>query len=836
MPLHYELHLHPDAAKLVFSAEARIDLRVDAPVTALLLNAKELTFDSVKLDGERKAKITLDDKLELATLRFARGVSPGMHSLLIRYHGAIAKSTLGFFAMDYESPTGRHRTLATNFEPASERKLMPSWDEPGFKATFQVSVDTPAELMAVSNMPIDSVTPIGRGMKRVRFATTPKMSTYLLFLAIGDYQRLAETIDGITVGVLVAKGEEERARYALSQATRLLHYYNDYFGVRYPLPKLDLVAAPGEIEGGSMENWGSIFYSQKHLLFDPKTSTETDRSWVFAVVAHEMAHQWFGDLVTMNWWDNLWLNEGFARWMQTKAAVALHPDWGTDLQDLYITEQGMRADAKPSTHPIEQPVASAAEAEGAFDEITYDKGSAVIGMLEAYVGADVFRDGVRSYMREHAFGNTASSDLWRAIQAAAGKPVEGIAEDFTKKPGLPLLTVDPERRESGGGRAQLSQSRFFEGHGSGEAEPTMTPWRLPLAFKSVGSGTPDTTVLDTLQAPLSFSGTGPLVVNAGRKSYVRVRYAPPLAALLVSHFAEVAPADQIGMLLDAWALGQSQYAPATNLTALIDALPPQADPMVWYRLVRILRSIDFLYSDLPTQAAFREWARSRLVPVAARIGWDGLPGEAPTVGILRMPLLELLGQVGDSGVIAEAQRRAAADPKSLTPEIRQGALEIVARNADEETFKRLLEKLHAAQDPLEKQNLLQAITQVADPALAQQLLAVIVGPDAPAGSMPNLLFEVAEWHPDLTWRFVLSHVDAPGFPMDRSTRMWLIPAIPETSSDLRRVQEIRDYASAHLPAAAARSVESAAAQIELSARVRAQVLPQIDAWLGTAHH
>ena len=836
VPLHYDLQLHPDAAKLLFSAEASIELRVDAAVTAVVLNAKELAFDSAQLDGDRKADITLDAKLEQASLRFAGGVSPGSHKLLIRYHGAISRSTLGFFAMDYESASGPHRTLATNFEPASERALMPSWDEPAFKATFQVTVDAPADLMAVSNMPVESETPVGQGLKRVRFVMTPKMSTYLLFLAIGDYQRIAESIDGITVGVVVAKGDEERGRYALSQATRLMHYYNDYFGVRYLLPKLDLVAAPGEIEGGSMENWGSIFYSQKHLLFDPKTSTEADRREVFAVVAHEMSHQWFGDLVTMSWWDNLWLNEGFARWMETKANDALHPDWEIGLVDLSTTERGMRADSKPSTHPVEQPVASAAEAELAFDEITYDKGSAVIGMLEDYVGADPFRDGVRSYMHEHAFGNTASSDLWQAVQKASGKPVVGIAADFTKRPGLPLLTVEPQRRESSGSPAKLFQSRFFEAHASGDIEQPVIAWRVPLAFNSAGSGTRKTTVLDTKHATVSFSGAGPLVMNAGRKGYVRVRYAPALFDELVSHLGALAPADQTALLLDAWALGQSQYAPVTNLPALIDALPPDADPVVWYRVVRILQSIDLLYSGLPSQAAFREWARSRLVPIAARIGWDGVRGEAPTVDLLRMPLMEMLGRLGDPNVIAEARRRDAADPATQTPEVRRGAREIVARNADAETFKRLLERLHAAQDPLEKQNLLEAITQVADPALALELLGVIVGPDAPAGSMPDLLVDIAQLHPDLTWRFIISHVDAPGFPMDRSTRMVVIPLIPATSWDLRRVQELRDYASVHLPPEAARSVKEAVAQIELNARVRSVELPQIDAWLRAAHH
>ena len=229
---------------------------------------------------------------------------------------------------------------------------MPSWDEPGIKATLRLTVDVPADRMAVANMPVASTETLPDGMKRVHFATTPKMSTYLYFLAIGDFDRISTKSDGTEVGVVVNRGDAEKARVALAEASRLLHYYNDYFGVPFPLPKPDLIVVPGAITGGSMENWGAIFYSQDELLFDPARSTEADRQLVFEVVSHEMAHQWFGDLVTMAWWDDLWLNEGFARWMQTKAADAMHPEWEMGLQALAIAERGKQADAKPSTHPI----------------------------------------------------------------------------------------------------------------------------------------------------------------------------------------------------------------------------------------------------------------------------------------------------------------------------------------------------------------------------------------------------------------------------------------------------------------------------------------------------
>ena len=270
MPVHYDLALVPDAAHLTFRGQVRIAIDVRSSTPAVVLNSDDLVLDKAVLDGKEPGAIAIDTKLQRATFTFAHGVAIGRHTLAIDYHGVIGIATLGFFAMDYATPAGKRRTIATNFEPASERRFMPSWDEPAFKATFSISVDVPADRMAVGNMPIASTESLPNGQKRVHFVTTPKMSTYLLFLGIGDFERIATKVDGTDVGVVVNRGEAERGRYALQEAARLLHYYNDYFGIRYPLPKLDLVVAPGEIEGGSMENWGAIFYSQKHLLFDPE--------------------------------------------------------------------------------------------------------------------------------------------------------------------------------------------------------------------------------------------------------------------------------------------------------------------------------------------------------------------------------------------------------------------------------------------------------------------------------------------------------------------------------------------------------------------------------------
>jgi aminopeptidase N len=833
IPIQYDLALTPDAAHLTFRARVRIAIDVKASTRAIVLNEDDLILDKALLDGKASAAIALDAKLQRATLTFAQSVRKGRHTLAIDYHGAIGVATQGFFAMDYDSPAGKRRTLATNFEPASERRFMPSWDEPAFKATFRISVDVPAGLMAVSNMPIASTGNLPGGEQRVHFATTPKMSTYLLFVGIGDFERIATQADGTEVGVVVNRGDTEKGRYALAEAARLLHYYNDYFGVHYPLPKLDLIVAPGEIAGGSMENWGAIFYGQEDLLFDPKSSTEADRQSVFEVVAHEMAHQWFGDLVTMAWWDNLWLNEGFARWMQTKAADDLHPDWKTGLQALSVAERGKRADAKPSTHPIVQTVLTASQAEQAFDNITYDKGAAVIGMLERYVGPAAFRGGVRRYIQAHAFGNTVDADLWREVEKAAGKPVLDVEADFTRQPGVPLLRVESEQASDGEEKVALSQGRFAEDP-STIASVRAELWRIPVA---VSAGGPPTTQLisGATATTVAVQGAGPVIVNAGQSSFVRTLYTPAMIQALSSQIGAIKPQDQLGILYDAWALGQSGYSPITNYLDLARAIPVDADPVVWRQIIATFVSIDRVYGDDAGHAAFAAFAQNRLRPLAARLGWDAQPNEEPNAATLRQDVLVALSRFGDASVIAEARRRfetSLRTPGEISPAVRRTALSIVARHADAETLDRLIALFRSSKDPLDKQNILEALAGIADPSGAQRVLELAAGPDAPAGTVESIFRIVSREHPDLAWSFALAHVDQPGFPMDPFTRLRLMPSIAGQSSDPMRAADLQSYAGQHIPVSAQQNVVAAIASINLNVKFRAERLPQIDQWVS----
>jgi aminopeptidase N len=821
VPLHYNLSVMPDASAMTWQGKVVIAIVARRPTSDVVLNAEGLAFDQVALDGTRSATTTFDAALGRATLHFAASIAPGPHMLAIDYHGKIGRETLGFFAMDYQTPAGPQRTLGTNFEPASARKFLPCWDEPARKATFTVSVDAPSDRMVVSNMPIQTVDQISPAVKRVHFATTPKMSTYLLFLGVGDFERIHRAVDGVDVGVVVRRGDTAKAAYALDQAAQLLHFYDDYFGYHFPLPKLDLVAAPGEIDGSSMENWGAIFYSQDDLLFDPVKSTEAERQGVFLVVSHEMAHQWFGDLVTMAWWDNLWLNEGFARWMQTYAADALHPEWKTGLQAQSIFEDGKQADAEPSTHPIVQEIDTAAQALQAFDSITYDKGAAVITMLVAYIGPDGFREGVRRYMKKHAFGNTVDTDLWSIMQTVAKKPILSIEHDFTRQEGLPLICVS--QPPAG---LHLAELRFFNTSRPG-LQGAAQSWTIPLSL--AGSGVPIRQMLlsDTATLPLQ----PPVLVNAGQTAYARVLYPQSAFLTLLPEISGLAPVDQLGLTNDTVALGLAGYAPLSNFFTIAQKLPPDADPIVWRRVATLVTALDHHYTDTPSRAAFRGLARALLAPALTQIGEEPRTGENPNMPVLRDALTSTLGHLGDEAIIARSRQTLMSNTGS--PDEQRTALDIAAETADAAEFDFLLDRARKAIDPLDKEQIYEALSGVADPVLAKRMLAIARTNEIPAGSAAGLISELAYQHPDLVWSEAVPHLADPGWGMAHDEQWSIVQAAAGELTDPDRIPEVQSYIDANVPADARRPFTGAIAAIRDNQRIATRVIPWLDHWIAT---
>jgi aminopeptidase N len=833
-PVAYDLTITPDAKALTFAGHIAVTVDVDRGASRIVLNALNLEFGTVTLDGA-PASATVDPKTQTAAFSTGRTIAGGRHVLAIDYTGKIANSATGFFHVDY---AGGGRMLATQFEPADSRRFLPVFDEPAKKATFTLTAVVPEGQLAVSNMPEAASEPLPGGLQRVRFQPTPRMSSYLLFFGVGDLERVSKVVDGTTVSVVIRKGKEAQARYALESAEQLLVYFNDYFGRKFPLPKLDLVAAPGDVSG-SMENWGAILFSQSNVIFDPKLSSTGDQQDVYRIIAHEMAHLWSGDLVTMAWWDDLWLNEGFASWMATKATDRFHPEWRPLLTALGDKDEAMLLDARTGTHPIVQRIASVSQAEQAFDPITYKKGEAVIRMLEAYAGPDAWRDGVRAYIAEHAYGNATSDDLWRAIDKAAGKPVSSVARDFTTQPGVPLIHVASSSAGVALTETRLANDAQLQAVNVAQDRldidtqaARILSWRAPIRLQEL-DGSP---IKERMISRTSPQAAGPaVVVNAGQLGYYRVTYDRPSFAPLVDHFGKLTAADQFGLLNDGLALGMAGEQPISNYLRLTAALPPAADPLVWREQARTLAGIDGYYSPGPRRAAFRAWASRIFAPVLARIGFDARPGEAPTDSVLRETLLLALSQLGDPAVGAEARRRFAATDTNLSNLAageRRWVLVGAARSADPATFQTIRELAKAARDPLERNDLYIDLAAVEDETLAAQVLAMTVTEEVPTNLAPTLVREVAAAHPQLAWRFTMDHLPTITRNLDTLGRSTFVPRVAESSVDPKMVRELADYADKNIPPDGRGEVLVAISRIRNNVDIQNRRLPQVDAWIA----
>ncbi|MDR3510471.1 MAG: M1 family aminopeptidase [Caulobacteraceae bacterium] len=835
-PDHYDISIKPDAAALTFTGKVRIELTVHQPTDRIVLNDADIVIDHAALSGEAAApSIAYDPKVQTATFGFGHMLRPGRYSLALDYHGRIYQQASGFFALDYQTPAGTKRALFTQFENSDARRFTPSWDEPGRKATFTLTAIVPTGQMALSNMPVARTTPLGGGLQEVRFAQTPRMSSYLLFFGLGDFERVSRNVGGVDVGVVVKRGDTASAGFALDAASQILPYYNSYFGKPYPLPKMDLIAGPGSSEFfGAMENWGAIFYFERDLLVDPRVSTQGDRQNVYVTVAHEMAHQWFGDLVTMSWWDDLWLNEGFASWMENKVTDHFHPEWNMWLQNQGSTQYAMQTDARDGTHPIITPINDVLQAGGAFDEITYQKGAAVIRMLESYVGEDTFRAGVRRYIAAHAYGNTVTDDLWREIDAVSpGRPITQIAHDFTLQAGVPLVSETAARCEGGRERLDLSQGRFA----TDDTGKAPTVWRVPVTAAVVGGAQGQAVVAAPAGGRLDLAGCGPALLNLGQAGYFRTLYAAQPMAELTERFASLSPDDQLGLLNDARALAYAGYEPIPvylNLTRRVDA---GADPIVWQGVAGSLAGLDRLYDGRPGQAAYQAYARGVLQPALARVGWDAKPGESDNVALMRSAVLSALGRLGDPAVAAEAHRRFEAfvrDPSSLNASTRRTVLDIVAQHADAADWEQLHGLAVSARTELERVELYARLGEAEDPALARRALDLSLSGEPAATTTPQMVEAVSSRHPAMALDFTAAHWDRISALLEPDTRATFPPRLVMGGSDKALADKMDAFAAANIPESARQDVRKADANIAYLAKVKAERLPDVDRWLAQA--
>src|SRR6266496_1558354 len=841
VPTDYSIRIVPNIDKFAFTGAETVKVKVRSPVRQLVLNALELEIVDASLDGKAlpKSAIKIDKEKELLTLALPSELPPGDHTLALSFSGKINQQGQGLFYVHYqEQGSGAKKImLGTQFEATDARRFFPCWDEPVFRARFQLSVVVPENWLAVSNMPVENEKKIAGG-KEVRFAATPPMSSYLNVFVAGELDLIESRSGPTQIRVIATKGKAELGRYALEVTAQILQYYNDYFGVPYPLPKLDQIALPGGF-GGAMENWGGITYFESALLFDPKNSSAETKQNIYEVLAHEMAHQWFGDLVTMAWWDNLWLNEGFASWMGTKCTAHFNPQWEVWLRREFprdptrrvgiAKEAAMEGDARSTTHPIQQPVATEAEANSAFDDITYKKGQSLLRMLESFLGQDVFRDGIRRYMATHKLSNSTTADLWNALSESSGQPIAEIAAGWTEQPGFPVVKV----KRGEGGKVSLRQERFTVNFKN--APPL--EWKIPLTYSVVGEEPGTLLMTSKLESLQNIPADRALKLNVNGAGNYRVEYDEPSWKLLLEALPKLGVEDRVNLLSDAWALVQAGRAPVSLYFGLVEKLPASTELAEREQIINVLDFINRLLVGSPEREKFQRYSRSLLRPTFETLGWEPKRGEPPTAGNLRSSLIGTLGDLNDPQITAGCRERFQkylANPASLAPDLRPPVLAVVGRYADEKTWSKLHELGLKTTSIEEKQNYYNALAEAIDPKLVKKTLPIALTDELPTSRAIFLVAGVARdsGHPDIAWEFAKANMKALLAKSDAVGVNRFAPSLFTFFPDDLRADELKSYAKDNLPSASAPEVAKAVDEIQFRAEFKKRLATQLRAWVG----
>jgi len=740
---NYEAVITPDFTNFTFRGLVTARGQVNWPVRSVTLHAADLVFDRenvvLRLSGEneivRPVSVTTDEKTETVTFDFAREIPVSQVFLEVIYSGTLNDKMAGFYRSKYTAPDGTEKYLATTqFEATDARRALPCMDEPARKATFDISLIVPEGMVALSNMPAEFDS-FEDGKRRVDFQTTPKMSTYLLALIVGDLEYTeATTVNGTRVRVYTVPGKKEQGAFALATAVRVLEFYNDYFGIPYPLPKLDMAAIP-DFAAGAMENWGLVTYRENALLIDPANSSSAAYQRVAEVVAHELAHMWFGNLVTMQWWTHLWLNEGFATFMASLAMNSLFPDW--DIWTQFVSDEfasALSLDGLRSTHPIEVEVSHPTEISQIFDSISYSKGASVIRMIHDTIGDEAFRTGLTAYLTRHAYGNATTEDLWDALAEASEQPVRTIMDTWTKQPGYPLITLERTDWIEFG----IQQERFLAGGETLTEDEGRQRWEIPLAYVihkpgmkpftrvRLCSGTGYTAFRPGSAAANSEPGAF-FKLNAGQVALVRVNYTPTqwhgLSVALRDNV--LAPVDRYGVISDALSLARAGKLGTEVVLDLVANYLNETNYSVWTAVLGALGAVDSLVQESPDEKAFDAFARRVLEPIVEKLGWHERSGEMHTTQLLRGQVIGAYGAYGDRKTQERATRALydhINDRDTIPPNLRAAVYGLVARqnlHTDLKVLRDLYEK-EALQE--EKVRLLNAMGRFTDTGILENVL------------------------------------------------------------------------------------------------------------------
>lgn len=760
VPRRYGLTLEPDLEASSFCGTEDVTIEVLTSVEEIVLNAAELSIDEVHLIspiGEQFDVIhELDATKERLVLRSSELINPGTWTLHVEFRGELNDKLRGFYRSMFTDESGNNHVIATTqMEPADARRAFPCWDEPDLKATFAITLVVPQALPAFSNGPVVDETPIGDGRKKVTFAETIAMSTYLVAFIVGPLEA-TEPIDvnGVALRVIHVPGKSHLAPYALEVATFCLRWFSDYYDIAYPEKKCDLIAIP-DFAAGAMENLGAITFRETALLVDPESVTRLELERVADVVAHELAHMWFGDLVTMKWWNGLWLNEAFATFMELAAVDAFRPAWKRWVSFTNERAAAFAVDSLSSTRPIEFPVESPDDAEGMFDVLTYQKGGSVLRMLEQYLGTERFRSGIRLYLNKHAYANAETTDLWDVIEEATGEPVRAIMDSWIFQGGYPLISV-----ERNGSEISISQQRFQFMNESGGGEAI---WQVPIMIEV--DGVSSRVLLEESNATFEVGAANSVVINAGGHGFYRTRYSPSMLDSLAKEAQKVlSPVERAILVDDTWAATLAGDVMAGDFIELARRFADETDRTVWATLASPLAAIERIV-ETGTRNRFHAFVTELAGPVLSRLGWQPAADEDELTRQLRGTLITILGVTGDNQSVQLQAREAhdayLANPASVDPNVAAAALGVVSTIGSDEDYEIFLNRYKTSPSPQESLRYLHALGNFPQIELGERTLAMCLSKDVRTQNAPFLVMTLLA-NRDLgqtSWNFVKQNWD-----------------------------------------------------------------------------
>jgi puromycin-sensitive aminopeptidase len=846
VPIRYELRLEPDLPASSFAGQETITLTVHQPTSEIVLNAIELDITSAKIEGDsgpaRQATLALDTSLQRCHLTFTTPLSPGIWKLTMTFCGTLNDKLRGFYRSTYKDERGAtHSMAATQFEATDARRAFPCWDEPDFKAVFGTTLVIDPALTAVSNTTIASETLAG-GKKVVRFADTIKMSTYLVAFIVGRIEPTEPVVIGQTpLRLWAIPGKGHLARFGQDIAAASLAFFESYYGIPYPGDKLDLLAIP-DFASGAMENLGAITYRETALLVDRQSATHGELERVADVVAHENAHMWFGDLVTMSWWNGLWLNEAFATFMEMLAVDAWKPEWKRWDSFGISRAAAFSVDGLRSTRPIEYPVQAPKDADAMFDVLTYEKGASVLRMLEQHIGPTVFRDGVRDYLHAHAYGNADTNDLWVSLGKIAKQPVPELMNGWIFQPGFPLITAEINQS----GQLVLSQQRFtyLPNPSLITHHPSPVTWQIPLQIRVIAGGKTNTsrmllTEKDTT-VPLPHDWES-VLINEGGHGFYRVRYAPDLLDRLLNRGIDrLAVTERFNLINDAWATTIAGHMLLTDYLDLTARFTTERDKNVWAVL---LDSFSFLnriitVEDRPALEAF---VRGRIGPAVADLGWVPRTGENELTKQLRGELIGAQGKLGNDPAIqrraAELYRAYRNDATAVDPNVVPSLVAILAHTGDATRYDEFTERFRTAATPQEERRYLFSLAVFQPKALLERTLARTISGEIRTQDAPFLVSAILGnvYGRELAWAFVKTNWEKMDqmFPKQGLRRMCggiVSLATPELERD------VRDFFATRKIDLGGKTLEQYLEQLRIAITVRERDSLALHAYLARVIH